>query len=138
MQDNNPSARFDALFAEAEANLKKQEVPDEWGELRPTTDGERLLTRFIGRDVEPQFNDTVFRFVEYPGEPRPFYLKRTVQLEQVLAGAKLGDIVGLVRGGDKDIGKANPMQTWDGWMLPCDEPLGGAQAAADADDGISF
>jgi hypothetical protein len=71
----------------------------------------------------PPFDDVVFRFTTYPGEFDPFYLKRTAQLERVLEGAKPGDIAGLVRGRDKDIGKANPMQTWDGWIRPCNEPL---------------
>ena len=67
---------------------------------------------------------SIFRFVDYPGEPRPFYLKRAAQLDRVLENAGDGDIVGLVRGRDKDIGKPNPMQTWEGWTRPCDEPLG--------------
>jgi hypothetical protein len=126
---------FEKLFASAEQNLKKQEIPDEWGPLRTTEEGERLLGRFIGRDELPPFNDTVFRFVSYPGPPQPFYLRRAAQLENVLTNASLGDIVGLVRGLDKDIGKANPMQTWDGFVRPCAEPLG---TAAPAGDGIPF
>lgn len=129
---------FDELFAEAEQNLKKQEIPDEWGPLRQTSEGERLLTRFVGRDELPPFNDTVFRFVTYPGQPEPFYLRRAAQLEQVLERASVGDIVGLVRGADKDIGKPNPMQTWDGWVRPCNEPFTGPAPAADGDDGIPF
>src|SRR5262249_50749002 len=119
----------DALFAEAEQNLKKQEIPDEWGELRQTVEGERILARYLGRDTLPPFDDVVFRFVEYPGEPRPFYLKHKAQLEHVLDNANGGELVARVRGRDKDIGKPNPMQTWDGWARRCDEPLG---------DGIPF
>jgi hypothetical protein len=131
---------FDALFDEATERVKQQEIPDEWGPLRQTEEGERLLARFLGRDELPPFNDTVFRFVDYPGDPEPFYLKRTAQLEQVLENANVGDIVGLVRGRDKDIGKPNPMQTWDGWTRPCDEPLvsGASDTPADDDDGIPF
>jgi hypothetical protein len=130
------SNTFEELFAEAEHDLKKQEIPDEWGYLRQTEEGERILARFLGRDEMPPFNDVVFRFVEYPtqGEPSPFYLKRAAQLEQVLENANVGDIVGIVRGQDKDIGKPNPMQTWAGWTRPCDEPFGGTQT----DDGIPF
>jgi hypothetical protein len=128
---------FERLFAEAEANVKRQEIPDDWGPLRPTEEGERLLTRYLGSDALPPFNDVVFRFVSYPGVPEPFYLRRTAQLEAVLASAAIGDIVGLVRGRDKDIGKPNPMQTWDGWSRPCDEPLGAAKPAT-ADDDVPF
>jgi hypothetical protein len=125
---------YEDLFAEAEENLKKQEIPDDWGWLRKTEEGERLLTRFLGREVMPPFDDVVFRFTSYPGKFDPFYLKRTAQLEQVLENAKPGDIVGLVRGKDKDIGKANPMQTWDGWIRPCNEPLDGNEPAAAGND----
>src|SRR5262249_55809031 len=116
---------FEALFAEAQERLKRQEIPDEWGELRQTEEGERLLARFIGRDKRPPYDDPVSGFVTYPGEPTPFYLRRVAQLEQALEGAQHGDVVGLVRGADKDIGRPNPMQTWAGWIRPCDEPLGG-------------
>jgi hypothetical protein len=132
---------FDDLFAEAEQNLKRQEIPDSWGPLRSTEEGERILARFIGRDVMPPFDDVVFRFVAYPGEPEPFYLKHKAQLERVLENANIGDIVGLVRGADKDIGRPNLMQTWDGWIRPCDEPLvasNGDTADADAETGIPF
>ena len=115
---------FEGLFAEAERSLKRQEIPEEWGELRKTSEGERLLARFLGREELPPFNEPVFRFVDYPGEPRPFHLKRVAQLERVLENANVGEIVGLVRGRDKDIGKQNPMQTWEGWTHPCDDPLG--------------
>jgi hypothetical protein len=116
---------YERLFSDAEQNLKKQEVPDEWGYLRDTEEGERLLARFLGRDTLPPFDDVVFRFVTYPGRPEPFYLRHKAQLERVLESASVGDIVGLVRGRDKDIGKPNPMQTWQGWVRPFDEPLGG-------------
>ena len=130
---------FEALFAEAEQSLRRQEIPQEWGELRKTSEGERLLTRYLGRDELPPFNDTVFRFVSYPGAPEPFYLKRSAQLEQVLANASVGDIVGLVRGRDKDISREHPMQTWDGWVRPCAEPLtGGAAGDANDGDGLPF
>ena len=128
---------FDDLFAEAEDNLKKQEIPDDWGWLRPTEEGERILARFLGREVMPPFDDVIFRFTTYPGEFDPFYLKRTAQLERVVDNANPGDIVGLIRGRDKDIGKSHPMQTWDGWIKPCNEPLV-AVKAADTDDGIPF
>jgi hypothetical protein len=131
------SDTFEELFAEAEQNLKRQEIPDDWGPQRQTEEGERLLTRFLGRDELPPFNDVVFRFVSYPGTPEPFYLRRTAQLERVLENASIGDIVGLVRGRDKDIGKPNPMQTWDGWARPCSEPLGAAEPAG-ADSDIPF
>ena len=75
------------------------------GGRRQTSEGERLLTRFIGQDELPPFADKMFRFVSYPGEPQPFYLKRAFQLEKVLEHANVGDIVGLVRGADKDIGR---------------------------------
>ena len=123
---------FDDLFAEAEQNLKKQEIPDDWGSLRQTEEGERILARYLGQEVMPPFNDVVFRFVTYPGEPEPFYLKHKAQLEQALENASVGDIVGLVRGRDKDIGKPNPMETWDGWARPCDEPFTTSPPAADA------
>jgi hypothetical protein len=116
---------YEELFSEAEQSLKKQEIPDEWGYLRETQAGERILARYLGRDTLPPFDDAVFRFVSYPGEPEPFYLKHKAQLERVLDNANVGDIVGLVRGQDKEIGKPNPMQTWDGWSRPCDEPLAG-------------
>src|SRR5262245_64950241 len=133
---------FEEEFAGAEERVKAQEIPDAFGELRQTKEGDRLLTRYLGRDVLPPFDDVVFRFVSYPGEPRPFYLRKVAQLEHVLENAAVGDIVGLVRGRDKDIGKPNPMQTWDGWIKPCDEPLG-ATGTADgagggADDDIPF
>lgn len=125
---------FEQEFLQAEQDLKKQEIPDEFGPLRQTEEGERILTRFIGRDKLPPFNDGILRFVDYPGEPRPFYLKSKAQLERVLENASVGDIVGLVRGRDKDIGKERPMQTWAGWTRPCDEPLGAAELAGDDDD----
>jgi hypothetical protein len=118
------SGAFEDLFAQAEQSLKQQEIPQEWGELRQTTEGERLLTRFLGRVELPPFNDVMLRFVDYPGKPTPFYMKSKAQLEQVVANANVGDIVGLVRGRDKDIGKSFPMETWDGWVRRCDEPLG--------------
>jgi hypothetical protein len=129
---------FEELFAEAEENLKKQEIPDDWGWLRPTEEGERILARFLGTEVMPPFNDVYHRFVTYPGEPSPFYLKRKAQLNRVLENANVGDIVGLIRGRDKDIGKDNPMETWDGWVRPCGEPLDVASPAASDDDGIPF
>jgi hypothetical protein len=122
------SDTYEELFAEADARLKKQEIPDEWGYLRQTEEGERILARYLGRDTLPPFDDAVFRFVSYPGDPEPFYLRHKAQLEQVLENANVGDVVGLVRGQDKDIGKPNPMETWDGWVRPCDEPLVGAAA----------
>jgi hypothetical protein len=128
------SGDFESLFTEAEQNLKRQEIPDSWGWLRKTEEGERILARFIGREVMPPFDDVVFRFVTYPGDPEPFYLKRTAQLERVLEAANLGDIVGLVRGRDKDIGREHPMQTWDGWVRPCDEPLVAREPTAAGDD----
>jgi hypothetical protein len=136
----SPDEGFDELFNEASERVKKQEISDEWGPLRKTEEGERLLTRFIGRDELPPFNDRVIRFVDYPGEPTPFYLRSKAQLEQVLENANVGDIVGLVRGRDKDIGKPNPMETWDGWVRPCDEPLAADETAeaAEDDDGIPF
>jgi hypothetical protein len=87
----------------------------------------------------PPFGDTVFRFVSYPGA-EPFYLRRTSQLEQVLENAAVGDIVGLVRGRDKDIGKDRPMQTWAAWTRPCDEPLtaSGSSGEPKADNDIPF
>lgn len=132
--------KFDDLFAESEANLKRQETPDEWGPLRQTQEGERLLTRFAGRDELPPFNDKVLRFVDYPGEPTPFYLKSKYQLEKVVENAQVGDIVGLVRGRDKDTGREHPMETWDGWIRSCDEPFAGPAPEADSgdDDGIPF
>jgi hypothetical protein len=129
-------SEFDDLFAEAEENLKRQEAPEEWGELPPTGEGDRLLTRYLGADKLPPFNDGVQRFIDYPGEPRPFYLKSKAQLDRVLENANVGDIVGLVRGRDKDIGKERAMECWDGWTRPCDEPLGGAPQ--EDDDGIPF
>jgi hypothetical protein len=136
-------AAFDDLFTEAEDNLRKQEIPEEWGWLRHTQEGERLLARYLGRETLPPFDDTVFRFVTFPGDPEPFYLKRTAQLERVLKNAGVGDIVGLVRGRDKDIGRDNPMQTWAGWVRPCDDPLtasapSGEPVAGDDGDGIPF
>jgi hypothetical protein len=127
---------FDDLFAKAEENLKKQEIPDEWGELRQTEEGERILARYIGRDELPPYNDVVFRFVSYPGEPAPFYLKRAAQLETALesASANLGDIVGLVRGKNRDVGKAHPMATWEAWARSCDEALGTQPLAGDDSD----
>jgi hypothetical protein len=127
---------FDELFGKAEEDLRKQEIPDSWGYMRQTEEGERILARFVGRDTMPPFDDVVFRFVTYPGEPEPFYLKHKAQLEHVLDNANVGDIVGLVRGQDKDIGKPNPMQTWAGWSRPCDEPLVGG--ASQNDDGVPF
>ena len=56
----------------------------------------------------------------------------------MLENANVGDIVGLVRGRDKDIGKPNPMQTWEGWARPCDEPLGALRERGGDDDGIPF
>ena len=48
----------------------------------------------------------------------------------MLENANIGDIVGLVRGVDKDIGrKPNPMQTWDGLARTCDEPFGAPSTA---------
>jgi hypothetical protein len=129
---------FDDLFAKAEENLKKQEIPDEWGELRQTEEGERILARYLSRDELPPYGDVVFRFAAFPGEPKPFYLKRAAQLEAVLENANLGDIVGLVRGKNKDIGKPNPMQTWDGWVRPYEEPLTGSAASAGGDEDIPF
>jgi hypothetical protein len=61
-------------------------------------------------------------------------LKRKAQLDRVLDGVSVGDIVGLVRGRDKDIGKDNPMETWDGWSRPCDEPLVAAESDESAGD----
>jgi hypothetical protein len=117
---------FDDLFRVAEENLRKQEIPEDFGPLRQTEEGERLLTRFLGREVMPPFDDVVFRFLDYTtGEP--FYLKSKAQLAAVLEKANIGDIVGLVRGKDKDIGKPHPMETWDGWVRPCDEPLGASK-----------
>ena len=128
---------FDELFTEAEENLLKQEIPDQWGYRRDAEEGERLLARYLGQEVLPPFNDVVYRFVTYPGEPEPFYLKHKAQLAAVLENAAVGDIVGLVRGRDKDIGKPNPMETWDGWVRACDEPLvGGGDRVGD--DGIPF
>ena len=72
---------FEELFAEAEANVKKQEIPDEWGSRRDTEEGERLLARFIGRDELPPFNDVVFRFVSYPGEPQPLLAAGTTGVQ---------------------------------------------------------
>ena len=128
---------FEELFAEAEADVEKQQIPEEWGPKRQTEEGERLLTRFIGREEEPPFGDIVFRFVTYPGKPEPFHLKRTAQLERVLENATVGDVVGLVRGKDKDIGRERPMQTWAGFVRPCDEPLGPTKPAG-ADSDIPF
>jgi hypothetical protein len=125
----NAGQEFDELFAQAERDLERQEIPAEWGELRQTTEGERLLARYLGDETMPPFNDTVHRFVTYPGEPRPFYLRFKAQLARVLEGASIGDIVGLVRGRDKDIGKPNPMETWEGWSRPCSEPLTREQPA---------
>jgi hypothetical protein len=135
MSDDQKTDTFDELFVEADERLKKQEIPDNWGYLRQTQEGERILARFIGREVMPPFDDVHFRFVAYPGEPEPFYLKHKAQLERVLENAQVGDIVGLVRGKDKDIGKPNPMETWDGWARPCEEPL---TAAGPGGDGIPF
>jgi hypothetical protein len=134
------SDSFEALFAEAEADLKRQEIPDEWGPLRQTEEGDRILARYLGRDTLPPFDDTVFRFVDYPGDPTPFYLRRTVQLEQALDNADVGDVVGLVRGRDKVIaGREHAMQSWAGWARECDEPLTGAAASAShGGDGIPF
>jgi hypothetical protein len=128
---------LEALFAQSEENLKKQEIPDDWGWLRSTEEHERILSRFLGTDVMPPFSDVYHRFVTYPGDPKPFYMKRKAQLDRVLENANVGDIVGLVRGRDKDIGKANPMETWDGWVRSCDEPLFAAKTT-DGDDGIPF
>lgn len=77
---------FEALFAEAEQNLKEEEteIPDEWGPLRQTEEGGRLLTRYLGRGPTPRYKNPVFRFVAYPGEPTPFYLTHKWGLEQVL------------------------------------------------------
>jgi hypothetical protein len=125
---------FEKEFREAEERLRRQEIPVEWGSARQTQEGDRILARFLGRELQPPFDDVVFRFVSYPGEPQPFYLKRTVQLERVLDNAKVGDIVGLKRGQDKDIGRPNPMQTWDGFVKPCAEPLGRASGPAPDSD----
>jgi hypothetical protein len=121
---------FDALFGAAEEDLKKQEVPDEWGELRQPAEGERVLGRYLGEGVMPPFNDVVYRFVDYPGEPRPFYLKYRAQLGLVMEekAPAIGDIVGLVRGRDKDTGKPNLMETWSGWSRPYNEPPAGELA----------
>jgi hypothetical protein len=128
--------QFDDLFATAEENLKKQEIPDDWGWLRPTEEDERILARFLGTEEMPPFNDVYHRFVSYPGDPEPFYLKRKAQLDRVLENANVGDIVGLIRGHDKDIGKEYPMQTWDGWVRPCDEPFASSpQAGSDKPTG---
>jgi hypothetical protein len=44
-----------------------------------------------------------------------------------------------VRGRDKDIGKENLMETWDGWIRPCDEPLGTDMPVQEASErGIPF
>jgi hypothetical protein len=129
------SGDFEELFAEAEQNLKEQEVPDEWGPLRQTTEEERLLARYLGRVQHPLYGDDVFRFVTYPGY-EPFYLRYKTKLAQVLEGANAGDITGLVRGRDRDIGKDNPMETWAGWARPCDEPL--ASTAVATESGIPF
>jgi len=123
---------FEALFAEAEAELKKQEIPEDWGELRRTDEGERLLARYLGSETLPPFDDIYFRFVEYP-DGAPFHLKYKFQLSEALKDASVGDIVGLVRGADKDIGKPNPMETWEGWSRPCDKPLAVSAPAADND-----
>jgi hypothetical protein len=77
---------FEELFAEAEQDLKKQEIPDEWGPLRTTEEGERILARFIGRDEMPPFNDVVFRFVEYPGERRFSRLTRGRSMRSGISG----------------------------------------------------
>jgi hypothetical protein len=128
----------DREFAGAEERVKRQEIPEDWGPLRQTAECDRILARYLGSELVPPFGDMIFRFVDYPGEPRPFHLRRTAQLESVLESAQLGDIVGLVRGHDKDIGKPNPMQTWDGWVRSCDEPLGPAAPAAAADRELPF
>jgi hypothetical protein len=139
------SADFESLFAEAEENLKKQEIPDDWGYLRRTEEGDRVLCRFLAFDELPPFGDEIIRCVSYPGEPEPFYLKATAQLRRVFENAGLGDLVGAVRGFDRDVGRERPMQTWDGWIRPCNEPLGvkpgpGNDTTPDAteDDGIPF
>jgi hypothetical protein len=54
------SDTYEELFAEADARLKKQEIPDEWGYLRQTEEGERILARYLGRDTLPLFDDAVF------------------------------------------------------------------------------
>jgi hypothetical protein len=128
----------DREFAAAEERVKRQEIPDGWGPLRQTAEGDRILTRYLGSELVPPFGDVVFRFVDYPGEPRPFHLRRTAQLESVLENAQLGDIVGHVRGRDTSIGIPNPMQTWDGWERSSDEPLGPAAPAAAADRDLPF
>ena len=97
----------------------------------------------------PPFNDVVYRFVDYPGEPTPFYLRHKAQLGQALQDARpaVGDIVALVRGADKHIGKPNPMQTCAVRARPADDPVRGTEAApaaprspggTTADDGIPF
>jgi hypothetical protein len=136
------TSNFEELFVEAEQNLEGQEIPAEWGWLLSTQESERLLTRFLGTHAVPPFNDVYHRFVTYPGDPEPFYMKRKAQLDKVLENAKPGDIVGLVRGRDRDIGKPNPMETWDGWVRPCADTLNAPQPPAGTgqgtDDGIPF
>ena len=121
---------FDDLFDEAEEELRQQETPEAWGELRQPAEHERLLARYLGEDVMPPFNDVVYRFVDYPGEPTPFYLKHKAQLGKAIdeANVKVGDIVALVRGADKDIGKPNPMETWAVRAKPCDDPVPGRRS----------
>lgn len=135
---------FDGMFNEAEEELREQETPEEWGELRQPAEHERLLTRYLGQDVMPPFDDVIYRFVDYPGEPTPFYLKHKAKLGQALdgAGPAVGDIVALVRGEDKDIGKPHPMETWAARAKPCSDPLPGAAPTAAGgvalDDDIPF
>ena len=125
---------FGELFDDAEEELRQQEVPEAWGELRQPAEHERLLTRFLGEALLPPFNNVILRFVDYPGEPTAFYLKHKTQLGRGLddANAQVGDVVALVRGEDKDIGKEHPMETWAVRAKPCSEPLpGGAGPTAD-------
>ena len=128
---------FDELFGEASERVKRQEIPDEWGPLRQTEEGERLLTRFLGRDTLPPFDDAVFRFIDYPGGPSRSTCGTRRSSSTCSRTRTSATSSGLVRGRDKDIGKPNPMQTWDGWVRPCDEPLVATDVEDDG-DGIPF
>jgi hypothetical protein len=128
---------FDDLFEAAEEELRQQETPEEWGELRQPAEHERLLTRYLGEALLPPFGSVIYRFVDYPGERTPFYLKHKAQLGKGLedANAQVGDVVALVRGGDKDIGKDYPMETWAVRAKPWTDPQTGG---ASPTDGIPF
>lgn len=51
------SDEFDELFNESEENLRKQEIPEDWGYLRVAEEGDRILARYLREDVLPPFND---------------------------------------------------------------------------------